>query len=203
MTKLTKMNRPPIEHIAAYGSVASGKSTLLRRFSRHCKREQIIYNPTIAPMDWNDGWRPDRSGFFSFGAAELRTADYSDADDFIRNGLRANDADIFCDEGADCFAVPQKAAHQIVTKGRHRGLRIFLASQRPNQIAPTVRAQCTILYCFRLAYTDLDSVLRDAGFSPKQIECKLPAAAGECITVDAIDGRIHSGFVDVAGILRQ
>lgn len=185
------MNRPAIEHVGIFGSSMTGKSTLARRFSRTSQRNQIIYDPTAHGQDWTDGWKPDDSHFF--GGDKFAKV-YERPDEFIRKATRGADADIFADEAADVFALSMTANHPLITKGRHNGLRVFVISQRPQMVAPTVRNQTSLIYVFRLSRSDLDTVVKDAGFNVGDIDFKLPLAAGEMMTIDKITGKIHNGF---------
>ncbi len=196
-------------HVAFFGSSYSGKSTLARRFSRGGNRQQIIYDP-VAPADinaaanWHDGWRPDRrkntmSGMW--GRKELSTEIFTEPVPFLRAVSKAKDCDVFIDEAADIFSLKQTENAAIITRGRHRGLRVFFCSQRPTMVSPTVREQVAVCYLFRLARRDSDAVLADCGFNRDILAGKIPRAAGEVVTISKVEGRVVSGFWDAAGLL--
>ena len=193
--------RPEIEHIGIYGATCTGKSTLARTLSRgNRERRQLIYNPTMHPANWNDGWRPDNRMFLPPGICNpsFIAEQTDDPLIFTDKALSVEQTDIFIDEGADVLFLSNREAHAMVTKGRHDGNRIILCSQRPHQIAPNAREQCSILYIFRLGKTDLENVLAGAGFNVRQLPCAPPKRTGECITVDCISGEVKSGFVPVS-----
>lgn len=121
------MNRPAVEHVFIAGAVATGKSTLLRKFSRESERALLIYDPTHAAVDWHDGWRPGHNRFMAHISDGTVTRIYNHASDFKRALHSASDADVFVDEAADIFGQYDRETHGIVTKGRHNGLRFFFS----------------------------------------------------------------------------
>lgn len=189
--------RPKYEHVGIFGSTMTGKSTILRRFSRASDRDVFIFDPTDAPSDFVDGWRPDARRFFSVMDTGAKTSFHNDATSFLTAVRTAKNADIFIDESDMIFSQSMRENFTLVTRGRHLGNRYFLASQRPRLIAPTVRAQASIIYFFRLGYEDLTASMRDTGFNIKDVPCDLPRKMGEVFTVDTYDGKIHGGYADL------
>lgn len=197
--------RPKYEHIAIYGASQTGKSTLLRKFSRNSVRDCIIYDPTGEPCDWHNGWRPGVSKFASWKIFDngRTTKIIDDPDAFARLVKKSIDADVFVDEAADVFSISQRDNYKIITKGRHDGLRIFFASQRPTMVAPTVRGQASVVYCFRLTPRETKEVFADGGHDIKNLTCRLPRIPGECVTVDAVAGMVHPCYVDCANMVKK
>lgn len=193
-------NRPRFEHIGIFGATQTGKSTVLRKFSRASDRDIIVYDPTHAQQDYHDGWRPGNERFFSKligGEDSQKTAIYSNPELFYIAAQNAENCDVFIDEAADIFDHAAKHRHALMVSGRHRGLRLFIATQRPRQVSPNVRQQCSALYIFRLAHDDMQAAVKDAGFNVSDLPCDSPRAVGECVTVDCVEGKLHSGFVNV------
>lgn len=188
------IDRPKHEHVFIAGSSQTGKSTLLRNFCRRSERAVIIYDPTAEPCDWENGWRPGANKFSRWFGDGIRTDVYTEVAPFMAHAKVASDCDVFVDEAADVFAVNQNANHSLVTQGRHRGLTIYMASQRLKQVSPNVRGQCARFYFYRTATHDLRDGLSDAGFTLKQLPCEPPMKIGECITVDCIGGVVYSGL---------
>ena len=197
------MNRPAIEHVFAAGSSASGKSTLLRYFARggNCEavagtpaeRDMIIYDPTNAPQDHHDGWRVNLQRWYNDAP---RTWQFNNPAAFVAAARRAQNADLYIDEATDIFSLSLKQNHYLMTTGRHSGNRLFIASQRPAQIAPTVRNQCTCLFIFRLGLNDRRAMLMDAGHDWKELKeggLQLPTAAGDYVFADNIEGKVRNG----------
>ena len=194
-------NRPAIEHIFLAGSTATGKSTLLRHFSRGgClekvrgtdpNRDILIYDPTGHAQEHSDGWRPDVSRFWNQAP---RTKQFSRPDSFVAAARRCVNTDLYVDEAADVFSLSLPDNFYLITKGRHFGNRVFVATQRPPQVAPTVRNQCTAVFMFRLGTNDRREVISDCGYDPKELKgnIAIPRAAGEYIFADKIEGAIHS-----------
>ena len=135
----------------------TGKSVLLRYFSRQAKyaRRQIIYDPMSdlsKPKDlqnWGNGWRPSPAIF----SGEPATRITNDPRKFASWCRHESDCDVFIDESGDIFQ--HRESKELLTRGRHRGLQIFFAAQRPVMVHPDCRDQAAAVYVFRLAREDM------------------------------------------------
>lgn len=192
------MNPRETQHLFFSGVTHTGKSTLMRKISRESGRNMIIYDPTYAPVNWTDGWRPGANRFDTFfGSDAMRTDIFHDKHTFLAAVRRAHDCDVFIDEAGDIFAHTDRDNFALATKGRHAGLRLRIAAQRPTMVSPNVRSQCPGMFLFRMNTTDLKAALADAGFDYDQLPCAAPTTVGQLVTVDGIGGKIHSGYYNV------
>ena len=190
------MSAPAFSHILVAGASQCGKSTKLHRMSRASKRKLIIYDPTIAPIDTPTirgvGWRHSLAD--APDGASRETMAFADAPGFLECVADERDADIFIDEAQDILSVAGRANHWLMTRGRHQGFRLIIATQRPKLIAPSVRGQVAIMYLFRLAHSDMRDSLADAGCTIKvfkEFPEYTPLAAGEFLRLDLANADIR------------
>jgi hypothetical protein len=83
----------------------------------------------------------------------------------MENPGKIYNAHVFIDEADEIFSQEQKDNFWILKKGRHYGLSIWVITQRPKMVAPTVRNQCADAYLFRLAIQDVKEIAADFGHS--------------------------------------
>lgn len=67
---------------------------------------------------------------------------------------------------------------QTATKGRHWGHNVHFITQRPTQISPTVRTQCSNLFLFAMAREDSEVLAREWNKPELKEASNLPA--GQC-----------------------
>lgn len=139
-------------HSLICGSTESGKTTLAHQIANYYAGlkngdapQIIVYDPVLTPT--SAGTWPDNAVLFN---QKIKFLEY------VRKiGGRYV---IFIDESDNLFSHEQKENFWLLTKGRHFGFEIFLITQRPKMIAPSVRCQCATAYVFRLSRTDLKMV---------------------------------------------
>lgn len=177
-----------LDHTAVYGATQTGKTTKMRRLSFTSRQRLIIYDPTAAgPID-ESGWRPCLGGWLSDKKTHATTNAITAMD--LCGGY--TNCDVFIDEAADCLSQKHGDNWWLLTKGRHLGHQVFFASQRPLMVAPSVRAQASSIYIYRLARDDLRQVLSDAGISIKGVPEKyFPRNAGEYLHADLRTAKLH------------
>lgn len=134
----------------------SGKTTLARLIARDLRRRKqavVVYDPVgtaTAGGDW--------------GKDTYITDDEETLWDVIAHS-RSPAVHVFIDEAGDLFNLQRKENHWLLTRGRHMGFIVYLITQRPKMVAPSVRSQCGRCYMFRLATEDADEIGRDFGHS--------------------------------------
>lgn len=195
------MVEPAFKHWLICGVSQTGKSTAMRRLSRESRRRLIVYDPTgmyknDPRKNRIDGWRADLAGVVEtinpFVESPRNTDIFRTEMDFMDAAEKATDADLFIDEAQDVFAQRLMHNHWLMTQGRHRGLQLYVASQRPTLIAPSVRTQVAVIICYRLARDDLRQMLASAGLSIKRLpEDAFPIQVGEHLRVDMAQARFR------------
>lgn len=139
-------------HSLICGMTESGKTTLAHQIANYYanlkndeRREIIVYDPMMTPT--TAGSWPESAVLFT---KKIEFLNY-----IKKIGGRYV---IFIDESDNIFSHEQRENNWILTKGRHFGFEVFLITQRPKMIAPSVRAQCSTAYVFRLGRNDLRMV---------------------------------------------
>lgn len=162
-------------HTLIAGVSQSGKSTLARMFSRALlehKKRVVVFDPTLftatAGGDWGTG-------------AEIYTdpAEFLDA---LEDPQKVSNAHVFIDEADEIFSHQQKENFWILKKGRHFGLSVWVITQRPKMVAPTVRNQCTRAFLFRLAIDDVKEIAADFGYDGLH---KIPLDKGQYLELNS------------------
>lgn len=102
----------------------------------------------------------------------------SDQDDFLRAFWASKSCDVFIDEAGDMIGHYERTMIQTATRGRHWGHNVHFITQRPNQISPTVRTQCGILFLFAMAREDTTLLAREWN-KPELLEASM-LPAGQC-----------------------
>lgn len=79
---------------------------------------------------------------------------------FMEVALANRGAALFLDEGSNSVGLSAEM-EWITTQSRHWGYRAHLITQRPRQIALTIRDQCEFFYFFRLGPLDSKKLAED------------------------------------------
>ena len=109
-----------------------------------------------------------------------------DVEQFLQAFWNSQCCDVFIDESGDVIGHYDRAMIQTATKGRHWGHNVYFITQRPAQISPTVRTQCSNLFLFAMAREDSETLarewnkpgLREAATLPKG-QCFMASRFGE------------------------
>lgn len=99
-------------------------------------------------------------------------------DEFLQVFWASQNCDVFIDESGDMIGHFDRAMIQTATKGRHWGHNVHFITQRPAQISPTVRTQCTNLFLFAMAREDSEVLAREWNKPGLREAALLPR--GEC-----------------------
>lgn len=143
-------------HTLICGVTESGKTTLAHKLAQQDDKEGkrvIVFDPVLT--ETLAGTWPDSAIIFT------------DKEKFIKY-LRAPSGDetaIYIDEAGDLFSQDQKENGWILTRGRHMGYAVTMATQRPKLVQPSCRHQCARLFMFRLAQADAREIGADYGHS--------------------------------------
>lgn len=143
-------------HTLFCGVTQTGKTTLARSIARGLRRKKqavVVFDPVgtvTAGGDWGAGTLvlDDEAKFWS-----------------VVTSSDTPKLHVFVDEADMLFSMRRPENHWALTRGRHYGLIVYLITQRPKMVAPSVRAQCARCYMFRMASEDADEVGRDFGHS--------------------------------------
>lgn len=144
-----------ISHTLITGVTQSGKTTLAREIARGLakkKQDIVVYDPNIETATAGGGW-PEGSVIIT---DPIQFENYMNRDDVSR-------AHVFVDEADEIFSHELKHNVWMLKKGRHYGLAMYVMTQRPKMVAPTVRNQCSTCYMFRLATADAKEICADFG----------------------------------------
>jgi hypothetical protein len=123
----------------------SGKSTLGKQLSRDYKKAGIgvlVLDPFMS-TDWH---------------ADIVT---SDPDHFLNVVWDSQSCAVFIDEAADSVGRYDDAMRQTATRGRHWGHNMHYLSQRGQDLAKTVRDQCSKIFLFSLSLDDRKILARE------------------------------------------
>ena len=116
----------------------SGKTTIAKRLvSKYQQRgiHSIVLDPLCDP-----GWR-----------AYHVTADKQD---FLQTARLSQSCALFVDESGEVIGQYEKEMFWLATRSRHFGHKSHFISQRPSMLSPTIRAQCSHLFCFAISGDD-------------------------------------------------
>lgn len=143
-------------HVLICGVTQTGKTTLGRKFARELSRPKnapvlLVFDP-VATETLGGDW-PENALIFSEREIFMEYV-HAIRERRVTSG-DANGYAIFIDEADLIFSHAQPENAWLLTKGRHMGMRIFLMTQRPKMVSPSVRGQCGVVYAFRLSRTDL------------------------------------------------
>jgi hypothetical protein len=157
-------------HALYTGVTQSGKTTLARLHARALSRMEhnvIVYDPVGSGTLGGD-WPEDAVRFDDPNKLMI----YLEKEDVA-------DAHVFIDEADTVLGHVWTENHWLLTRGRHKGLYIRVITQRPKMVSPSVRAQCSICYHFRLAKKDATEIQADFGHDANTLATGLGGTAQE------------------------
>lgn len=124
-------------HVLIVGQTESGKTTLAKRMIPAYRRVGIA---SLVLDPHNDDW-----------GADFQT---TDPDHFLEVARRSMSCACFVDESGQSVGRYNTEMQWLATAARHWGHKSHFLTQRPAQIAVTVRDQCSHLYCFCISSDD-------------------------------------------------
>ena len=123
-------------HVLITGMTMSGKTTLARELARQYQAQgvPVIVLDPIRDVQWT------------------KCADYvtDDSADFMGAVMASQSCAVMVDEAGEAVGQYAREMFALATRARHLGHRSHFITQRPAQINPTVRDQCSRLYMFAL-----------------------------------------------------
>lgn len=140
-------------HVLIAGITEAGKTTLATRISHEYKRlgkRVIVLDPLLDPR-----WK-----------ADLVT---NDTEEFLEEVKACRSAEIFLDESGETVGRYQTEMFWLATRARHFGHNTHFLTQRPQQLSPTVRDQCSYLFLFCVALRDA-KILSDDFNQPQLLQ---------------------------------
>lgn len=129
-------------HCLILGMTQSGKTTLAKKLA-HGYRARGISVIVLDPLG-DPEWPNDEEGTF-------QTRNRAD---FLRTVKASRQCAVFVDEAGESVGQYDDEMHWLATRGRHYGHQCHFLSQRGQQIAKTVRDQCSKMYLFCCSKTD-------------------------------------------------
>lgn len=144
-------------HTLICGVTESGKTTLAHLLAREDvkrKKTVVVFDPVgteTAAGEW-----PDDVVMFTDKQKFLR---------YVARPVNPEGTAIYIDEAADILSHDQRENEWLLTRGRHLGYSVTLATQRPKLVSPSVRHQCARLFMFRLSHADAREIGADYGHS--------------------------------------
>jgi hypothetical protein len=153
--------------IAVIGATGSGKGVFIKNYElKKSERRLLIWDYMREYGAFTDLQTPKlQSALQSLGGKQFRTAFHPDFED----KLRAKQFDLFCKAAVHvgqlrlvveelAFVTSPSFApagwKMVSSVGRHRGLRVIGASQRPAQVDKAFWSNCTEIHCGFLNYDD-------------------------------------------------
>lgn len=118
---------------------------------------------------------------------------YTDSRAFVRAAAEATSCNLFVDESGEVIGQHEKEMFWLATRARHRGHLSHFIVQRPNQLSPTVRGQCSHLFIFRSGAKD-SQILADE-FACKEITRAASFRLGQYLYVTP-DGTPYPGQLE-------
>ncbi|WP_420011564.1 hypothetical protein [Tateyamaria sp.] len=149
MSRLPRLD--PAARSAIWGVSGSGKSTLAREIARNWAqtRAVVVVDPTgpdapALPKGWTatPGLTPLSPATPDECSAALLSA-------YLMSSTQTP-VTVIADEAPHYLAKPSDAILKVIYQGRHRGLGLIMAGQRPSAVAPAVRSQVTKTIYMRL-----------------------------------------------------
>ncbi|NIP73022.1 MAG: ATP-binding protein [Gammaproteobacteria bacterium] len=142
-------------HVLIAGATLTGKSSLAREIARaqYAARDVgvIVLDPFLTP-----GWPADVM--------------YDQAEDFLVAAKGSWQCALFIDEASGYVGHYDREMHWCATQARHLGHRAHFIVQRPTQVPPVVRDQCSLWYLFRLSHNTAKTLADDAAM-PQVLAC--------------------------------
>ena len=137
-------------HVLIAGMTMSGKTTLATRLAHQYKVrgvEPIILDPMRDPR-WPSEYL------------------FTDSRQFLELCAKSTHCALFLDESGDTIGRYNDEMFWLATKARHYGHRSHFICQRPSQLSPTVRTQCSYMYLFNVGISDA-KILADEWGKPE------------------------------------
>ena len=132
-------------HVLIVGTTGSGKTTLgtqlVDAYSAR-NRHSVVLDPMLDSR-WHTRWLT------------------ADPREFLKWASSSRSCMLFIDESGEMVGQYRDEMFWLATRARHLGHLSHFLTQRPTQISPTVRNQCTHLYAFGLAYSDAVATAKD------------------------------------------
>lgn len=188
--------------VAVLGASGSGKSTFIKRTISRGHPRLLIWDPMVEyEGQYVDGLGDLLAGLklkrfrlvFRPTSDPARRAQQFDL--FCRAALAAGNLTLVVEE-LRFVTTPSRAPlgwAQACLTGRHKGLRVIGASQRPASIDKDFLGNCTAIRTGRLAYPeDVKAVAKAAGIAPAKIEALKPL---DWIEKDMATGKMTSGVL--------
>jgi len=94
-------------------------------------------------------------------ADDLNSFQTADPEEFLEVYWQSRQCIAFMDESGDAIGHYDKAMIKTATRGRHWGHVNHYLVQRGAMISPTVRAQCTKIFCFNQSEDDAKTLARE------------------------------------------
>lgn len=116
----------------------SGKTTLAKRLAnvyRDNATRAIVLDPLLDPQ-----W-----------PADLVTADPGQ---FLGTCRLSRSCALFVDESGEVIGQYEREMFWLATRARHHGHKSHFITQRASMLSPTVRGQCSHLFCFAVSMDD-------------------------------------------------
>lgn len=156
-------------HSITVGQTLSGKSILNKKLAAHYKRNGI--GVLVLDVMLDPGWN-----------ADFITDDPEKYMALVRDPRKCLQCALFIDEAGDALDRYLKTFNWLTTQSRHHGHRCHLITQRAQQVSPTVRSQCSILYAFNIGAKDAKIYGDD--FNAPLVANKAPMLPqGQCIKI--------------------
>lgn len=136
-------------HKLIVGGTETGKSTLARAMEADAVKRGIvpvIYDPTLNPA-----W-----------ISELVTCDEFDFFDMLREQHEKKKSILaIVDEADTIMSMSHRHNWWLFMRGRHFGIEAIAITQRPTNIAPSVRGNTSELFAFRIPKSDAQELAND------------------------------------------
>lgn len=114
------------------GITESGKTTLCKKLAaEHVRQGFAVLVLTNIFDEWPEGVHV-----------------FDEQEEFLKAFWASKRCMVFIDEGGETMGRYNKAMESTTTQGRHWGHSVYVCGQSAIQINPTVRNQCSQLFCF-------------------------------------------------------
>ncbi len=99
---------------------------------------------------------------------------YTNRGEFLKAGQNAQRCLLIIDEAGEMIGQFNEEMRWCATRARHLGHTSMFITQRPAQLSPTVRDQCSKLFLFRVSVDDAKTLARDWARPELEIASTLP-----------------------------